>query len=432
MFKKLSKKHPKKKRLSPAPHERGDDGSTGTPVPPSYQYAMKEYALTGPSMETRRPTTLANIDDEGQIRPSFSMLGVDEEEEFLADLESPLSPMDDEDMPDEPMTTSNVQMHEQQEQRKAQMQSPKSNTEQQLEGILRASSYVSLSDSYSAYARRRYLSPRADYFSFDENDTVSSFGGNNDDDHSAKGAPKFRKSAGSPGLVRHRGNGEQMMPDATYEEWYGDAYIGGPIRYVYPSGYQSMRPRGGPWRLSIIVCMLFTWLSIFVIGHCSDVYNQEGNNQYLDDAYVYDDDNPDNMVIDEKWCGSRLLYWMWVISMLITGLASAYCGVIGYIKVRDFAVANARSQPPGIMMVGDHSMSDYPDGRNKGNSDFYVPIGDNSQPKPQSGSTTTNFKLQPTHPANYTKTIYQADGTPQFWGNQIYRPNQAAVHTVSR
>ena len=138
------------------------------------------------------------------------------------------------------------------------------------------------------------------------------------------------------------------------------------------------------------------------------------------------------MVIDEKWCGSRLLYWMWVISMLITGLASAYCGVIGYIKVRDFAVANARSQPPGIMMVGDHSMSDYPDGRNKGNSDFYVPIGDNSQPKPQSGSTTTNFRLQPTHPANYTKTIYQADGTPQFWGNQIYRPNQAAVHTVSR
>lgn len=415
MFKKVSKKHPKKKRLTPAAHERG--GDAGTPVPPSYQYAMKEYALTGPSMETRRPTTLANIDDEGQIRPSFSMTGVDEEEDFLVDIETKL-PMDD--LQDEPMTTSNVKMHEQQEQQREQTQSPKS-----PESILRASSYTSMTDSYSAYARRRYLSPRADYFSFDENDTVSSFGGNNDDDNSTRGTPRFRRSAGSPGLVKHRGTAEQMMPDATYEEWYGDAYIGGPIRYIYPSGYQSMRPRGGPWRLSIIVCLLFTWLSVFVIGHCSDIYNDEANNQFGDDAY-----DDDSHVINEKWCGSRLLYWMWVISMLITGLASAYCGVIGYIKVRDFAVANSRSQPPGIMMVGDYSLSDN-DGRNKGNSDFYVPIGDNAQPKQQNPSNT-NFRLQQTHPANYSKTIYQADGTPQFWGNQIYRPNQAAVHTVSR
>lgn len=243
----------------------------------------------------------------------------------------------------------------------------------------------------------------------------------------------LRQSASGPSRsLPHRGSVEQMMPDATYEEWYGDAYVGGPIRYIYPSGYQSMRPRGGPWKLSIVVCLLFTWLSVFIIGHCSDIYdsNRNNNNYY---GNSYDDDNH---VINEKWCGSRLLYWMWVISMLITGLASAYCGVIGYIKVRDFAVANTRSQPPGIMTVGDYSLSSYGDNRavgsnNKGNSDYYLPIGDAGGTSRQRVSVT-NSRLQQTHPAQYSKTIYQADGTPQFWGNQIYRPNQAAVHIVSR
>jgi hypothetical protein len=164
--------------------------------------------------------------------------------------------------------------------------------------------------------------------------------------------------------------------DATYEEFYGDAYVGAPLKYVYPNGYQSMRPRGGPWKLSIAICMLFTWLSIFIVGHCS-------KDTELDDDALY---------IDTKWCGSRLLYAMWVMSMLITGLSAAYCSVIGYIKVRDFAVANSRSQPPGMM----------------GKSDYYPTVGD----------VKTN--------------IYQADGAPQFWGGHIYRPTQAAVAVTSR
>ena len=41
----------------------------------------------------------------------------------------------------------------------------------------------------------------------------------------------------------------------------------------------------------------------------------------------------DTLVIETRWCGSRLLYMMWVISMLVTGLAAAYCSIIGYIKV---------------------------------------------------------------------------------------------------
>jgi hypothetical protein len=170
------------------------------------------------------------------------------------------------------------------------------------------------------------------------------------------------------------------MPDATYEEIYGEAYTGGTIKYMYPSGYQGMRPRSGPWKLSIAIFLLFTWLSIYIVVHCSDQveYNE---------AVAIDDDS---LKIEVRWCGSRPLYLMWVASMLITGLSAAYCSVIGYIKVRDFAVANSRSQPPGVL---------------DGKSDYYVSNENN---------------------------IYQADGEPQFWGSQIYRPTQAAVAVTCR
>lgn len=173
------------------------------------------------------------------------------------------------------------------------------------------------------------------------------------------------------------------LPDAAYEEYYGNAYSGAPLKYIYPNGYQSLRPRSCPWKLSIFVCLFFTWLSIFIIDHCSDMQSDEYGKQIDDDAAV----------IDMRWCGSRTLYSMWVLSMLITGLSAAYCGIIGYIKVRDFAVANSRSQPPGIC---------------GSKNDYYVNMDD---------------------PVG---RIYQEDGMPQFWGAHIYKPTQAAVAVTSR
>ena len=36
---------------------------------------------------------------------------------------------------------------------------------------------------------------------------------------------------------------ERMLHlDATYKERYGDAYVDGAVKYLYPAGYQSMRP----------------------------------------------------------------------------------------------------------------------------------------------------------------------------------------------
>lgn len=188
------------------------------------------------------------------------------------------------------------------------------------------------------------------------------------------------------------------MPESTYEEYYGEAYTGQPMKYIYPSGYQSMRPRSCPWKLSIIVCLSFTWLSIFIVGHCSDQVDQS--------QYRNDEIDDDGLVIDIRWCGSRPLYLMWVASMLITGLSAAYCSVIGYIKVRDFAVANSRSQPPGIVDT---------------KSDFYVQIEDGISPTQSEGSMVS-----------YRKSIYQSDGTPQFWGAHISKPTQAAVAVTSR
>ena len=204
-------------------------------------------------------------------------------------------------------------------------------------------------------------------------------------------------SSEDTGIMKRR-RLEPEMPDTTYEEQYGDAYVGAPIKYIYPSGYQSMRPRGGPWKLSIVICVLFTWLSVFIVGHCSDRVDQS---QYY--AAEIDDDT---FAIETRWCGSRLLYIMWVASMMITGLAAAYCSVIGYIKVRDFAVANGRSQPPGMV----------------GQTDYYVRIADDAGSVVGSSVTSSS----PHHAA-----IYQADGTPQFWGGHIYRPTQAAVAVTS-
>jgi hypothetical protein len=193
---------------------------------------------------------------------------------------------------------------------------------------------------------------------------------------------------------------EAELADATYEEHYGAAYTGGPIKYIYPSGYQSMRPRSCPWKLSIVVCCLFTWLSVFIVGHCSDQVDEDKyKNAQIDD---------DSLAIDIRWCGSRPLYLMWVASMLITGVSAAYCSVIGYIKVRDFTVANSRSQPPGVIDA---------------KSDYYVSIG---------GVSATWSQDSHSNPHHQLPAIYQSDGTPQFWGSHIYRPTQAAVAVTSR
>jgi hypothetical protein len=142
---------------------------------------------------------------------------------------------------------------------------------------------------------------------------------------------------------------------------------------------------------------MFTWLSVFIVGHCSDQVDEDRyKNAQIDD---------DSLAIEVRWCGSRPLYLMWVASMLITGLSAAYCSVIGYIKVRDFAVANSRSQPPGLVDV---------------KSDYYVSITDSSLASSEGSAST------------YRTTIYQSDGTPQFWGSHIFRPTQAAVAITSR
>ena len=209
---------------------------------------------------------------------------------------------------------------------------------------------------------------------------------------------------------------ENLVQTVHYQESYGDAYTGAPMRYVYPKGYQSMRPRSGPWRVSVVLFLLFTWMSIFVVGHCSDQYNADylynANELYgknVDDAAANAMTNieDDSLLIELRWCGSRPLYLMWLASMLITGLSASYCGVIGYIKCRDFAVANARSQPCGynVQQVAGP------------NSDYYLEL---NADQPDSAAAMS------------VQNLYQSDGNPQFWGSQIYRPTQAAVAVTSR
>lgn len=242
---------------------------------------------------------------------------------------------------------------------------------------------------------------------------------------------------------------EPEMVDTTYAEHYGELYTNKPIRYIYPEGYASMRPRSRPWQIALGLCALFAWLNVFIIGHCSDRFDWEGyynnKNNGDDDAngngnYYGDDDanknynnnmnfDDDAMKIETGWCGSRPLYMLWVGSVVLTGLSCAYCSIIGYVKARDFAVANGRSQPPGMM----------------GKSDYYVQIEEEllvegnrrfTKTRNTGGSGTYNSYQQAeegvAQRSHLKKTIYQSDGTPRFFGGQIYKPTQAAVNLTSR
>jgi hypothetical protein len=108
---------------------------------------------------------------------------------------------------------------------------------------------------------------------------------------------------------------------------------------------------------------------------------------------------------------------MWFVCVCITMLAMSYCSIIGYIKLRDVSVANGRSQPPGMQT------------KTGGRSDCYAHI-ENAATKDEearSDSTYDTYQGGRRYPS-----IYQSDGTPQFWGGHIYRPTQAAVAMTNR
>ena len=222
--------------------------------------------------------------------------------------------------------------------------------------------------------------------------------------------------------------GPVLQPDAYYEEHYGDAYVDGHLKYLYPDGYQSMRPRSGPWRLSVLVFGAFLWLSVFIVGHCYDRGQERYHAYDNDDAYLAEADD-DQFVIEARWCGSRSLYFMWVGAVWISVLAMSYCSIIGYVKVRDVAVANGRSQP--CLHGGRGGL---------GRSDFYVTLGEGGDvgrgdggdrpPRPPGGYPS--YQGGTGGSGRDGPAIYQSDGQPQFWGGHIYRPTQAAVTMTNR
>lgn len=106
-------------------------------------------------------------------------------------------------------------------------------------------------------------------------------------------------------------------------------------------------------------------------------------------------------------------------------LAMSYCSIIGYIKLRDVVVANGRSQPAGSL---------------GGRSDCYANIenvgydhaGDEDRASIVSCASTGYSSYQEGGVGKRYPSIYQSDGTPQFWGGHIYRPTQAAVSMTNR
>mmetsp|Transcript_36233 Transcript_36233/g.73772 ORF Transcript_36233/g.73772 Transcript_36233/m.73772 type:complete len:133 (+) Transcript_36233:1086-1484(+) len=129
---------------------------------------------------------------------------------------------------------------------------------------------------------------------------------------------------------------------------------------------------------------------------------------------------------------------MWMLSVAITVLAMSYCSIIGYVKVRDIAVAAGRSQPAGMFDGGGGGWkSDYYS-RVDNVSGSSVATGENDQ---ESGSNLNNSNNNDQYSSyqaggdgdrRYEPSIYQSNGMPQFWGGHIYRTTQAAITMTNR
>ena len=95
------------------------------------------------------------------------------------------------------------------------------------------------------------------------------------------------------------------------------------------------------------------------------------------------------------------------------GTSCAYCSIIGYIKARDFAVGNDRSQPS-----------------KEGRNEFYRPMKGKDSVQNTKRNETRNDRL---YGQTYQESsLYQSDGNPQFLGTYIERPNQAAISAPNR
>eukprot|EP00957_Ditylum_brightwellii_P202075 15328472-Ditylum_brightwellii.AAC.1 len=109
-----------------------------------------------------------------------------------------------------------------------------------------------------------------------------------------------------------------------------------------------MLPYLGPWTLSIVICFLLIWCIVFVIGHCPNYVELPHYNVNEDEI------DDDALLIETRWCGSKMLYFMWLVILLITRAATMYCDIIDTTHVHYFDVANCCSQPPGVVSKSDY------------------------------------------------------------------------------
>jgi hypothetical protein len=105
-------------------------------------------------------------------------------------------------------------------------------------------------------------------------------------------------------------------------------------------------------------------------------------------------------------------------------------------------VANGRSQPPGMVGKSDYYVQEelgsgagLEAGVNFGNINANANTNGNAGSgfggnAGEGGIGVTSY--QNGAGVKVKQTIYQADGTPRFFGGQIYRPTQAAVSLTSR
>jgi hypothetical protein len=236
----------------------------------------------------------------------------------------------------------------------------------------------------------------------------------------------------------------------TYNETYGYAFPLGSTSdfiYEYPEGTSSLKPSLIPWRASILIMTLFIVFSVVIIGHCSDLADAQKEEEADEDnnnddqaaaaaAAAEEEEFDDEYILEQRWCGNSDLKAIWTGSLIVSLIATAYGSIIGYVRFRDYVVANCRSQTPGVTL----------------RSDYYFIDDDNSSSNAQYNGTTQQQRhekraeqrerneeelyeqLQEQQQGHKQKAFshYQASGEPRFKGNSIRWPSQAASHVNTR
>ncbi|GMH56733.1 hypothetical protein TrLO_g4285 [Triparma laevis f. longispina] len=208
---------------------------------------------------------------------------------------------------------------------------------------------------------------------------------------------------------------QRPLPPSTVPFFYTDTYSTSKnLSYIYPSSYTFLQPSTFLLRLSLALFLLSTYVCVHIVCKCAYEFEQTFGQRMMEDNGSGDNgdgsgDNGSNgsgssgsgdttssntinydnyTALELGFCSSHKIYAGYITSSIFVLLSLSYLSLAGYVKLRDYVVANARSQ-----LGGGWERSDYYSKRNEG----------------EGGK------------------MWQSDGEPKWEGRRVMEPSEAAI-----